>query len=391
MIGAVWRFCPIIQGQSHYPPAASERRKLAWKHDVMTASRDRRMMRAGISANLAGPCSADPAKGAKMRAAYYERNGPARQVLQLGEVETPRPGPGEVRVKLATSGVNPSDVKARSGATRKIAYPRVIPHSDGAGEIDMIGDGVSSARIGERVWVWNAQWLRPFGTCAEYVALPSEQAVRLPANTSFEAGACLGIPAMTAYHAVAVAGATPGVTLLIAGGAGSVGHYAVQFAKAAGARVITTISSPEKAELARLAGADHAINYKSENVGERVMAVTGKKGVDAIVELDFAVNAKLIPGVLRPGGEVVIYGTGPDASEVPWMFFLRNAITLKYIYVYELSAVERAAALKAISNSLEAGKLINNVGMTVALSDVVAAHEAVEAGNVPGNVVMKIR
>ena len=293
-----------------------------------------------------------------MRAAYYERNGPAHEVLKLGEVETPRPGPGEVRVKLATSGVNPSDVKARSGATRKIAYPRVIPHSDGAGEIDMVGDGVSAARIGERVWIWNAQWLRAFGTCAEYVALASEQAVRLPANTSFEAGACLGIPAMTAYHAVAVSGAAPGATVLIAGGAGGVGHYAVQFAKAAGATVITTISSPEKADLARAAGADHAIDYKRENVGDRVMAITGKKGVDAIIELDFAANAKLVPGVLRPRGEVVIYGTGPAAAEVPWMFFLRNAITLKYIYVYELDAAERAAAIGAISRSLEAGKLI---------------------------------
>jgi NADPH:quinone reductase len=325
-----------------------------------------------------------------MRAAYYERNGPAQQVLQLGEVETPRPGLGEVRVQLATSGVNPSDVKARSGATRKIGYPRVIPHSDGAGEIDMVGEGVSAARIGERVWVWNAQWLRAFGTCAEYVALASEQAIRLPANTSFEAGACLGIPAMTAYHAVAASGAAPGVTVLIAGGAGGVGHYAVQFAKAAGATVITTISSPEKADLARAAGADHAINYKNENVGERVLAVTEKKGVDAIIELDFAVNAKLIPGVLRPHGEVVIYGTGPGASEVPSMFFLRNAITLKYIYVYELNAIERAAAIGAISRSLDGGKLINNVGMTVALSDVVAAHEAVEAGKVLGNVVMKV-
>src|SRR6202045_4172164 len=156
-----------------------------------------------------------------MRAAYYEQNGPANAVLKLGEIETPRPGPGEVRVKLATSGVNPSDVKARSGATRKIAYPRVIPHSDGAGEIDMVGEGVSAARIGERVWVWNAQWLRAFGTCAEYVALASEQAFRLPANTSFEAGACLGIPAMTAYHAVAASGAAPGVTVLVAGGGGA--------------------------------------------------------------------------------------------------------------------------------------------------------------------------
>ena len=204
-----------------------------------------------------------------MRAAYYEQNGPANAVLKLGEVETPRPGPGEVRVKLATSGVNPSDVKARSGATRKIAYPRVIPHSDGAGEIDLVGDGVSAARVGERVWVWNGQWLRPFGTCTEYIVLPAAQAVRLPAKTSFEVGACLGIPAMTAYHAIAVAGAAPGVTLLIAGGAGAVGHYAIQFAKVAGATVIATVSSPEKADAARAAGADHTIDYRRENVGEK--------------------------------------------------------------------------------------------------------------------------
>ena len=153
-----------------------------------------------------------------MRAVFYERNGPARDVLKLGEFDTPRPGPGEVRIKLATSGVNPSDVKARSGSTRKIAYPRVIPHSDGAGEIDMVGDGVPPSRLGERVWVWNAQWGRAFGSCAEYVTLPSPQAVRLPAHTNFEVGACLGIPAMTAYHAVAVSGAAPGTTLLIAGG-----------------------------------------------------------------------------------------------------------------------------------------------------------------------------
>jgi NADPH2:quinone reductase len=326
-----------------------------------------------------------------MRAAFYERNGPAREVLRLGETDTPRPGPGEVRVKLATSGVNPSDVKARLGSTRKIAYPRVIPHSDGAGEIDMVGDGVSSARLGERVWVWNAQWARPFGTCAEYIALPAPQAVRLPANTSFEAGACFGIPAMTAYHAVAVAGAAPGVTLLIPGGAGAVGHYAVQFAKAAGASVITTVSSAEKAQAARAAGADYTIDYKRDNVGERVMAITGKKGVDAIIELDVATNARLIPEVLRPRGVVVVYGTGSAEAAVPLMFFLRNAITLKFIYVYELDAAERAAALDAIARGTDAGTLLTTVGATFALSDIVAAHEAVEQGKVLGNVVVKIR
>jgi NADPH2:quinone reductase len=325
-----------------------------------------------------------------MRAAFYEKNGPARDVLHVGEVDTPQPGPGEVRVKLKATGINPSDVKARIGSTRKIAFPRVIPHSDGSGVIDSVGSGVPASRVGERVWLWNAQWLRAFGTCAEYVTLPSEMAVRLPDKTSFEAGACLGIPAMTAYHAVAVAHAEPGMTVLVSGGAGAVGHYAIQFAKAAGATVITTISSPEKAKLATAAGADHTIDYKRDNVGERVMALTGKKGVDAVIELDIAANAKLMPQVLRPRGTIVIYGTGAPEAEVPLFFFLRSAITLKFIYVYELTAAERAAALDAISRGLEAGTLINNVAATYPLTDIVAAHEAVEAGKVLGNVVVTI-
>lgn len=326
-----------------------------------------------------------------MRAAYYEQNGPARDVLTLDDVDTPRPGPGEVRVKLATSGVNPSDVKARSGATRKIAYPRVIPHSDGAGEIDMVGDGVPAARVGERVWVWNAQWARAFGTCAGYVTLKSELAVPLPANTSFEVGACLGIPAMTAYHAVAIAGAAPSATVLVAGGAGAVGHYAVQFAKMAGATVIATISSAQKADAARTAGADYTIDYKREDVGERVMAITGKNGVDAVIELDIAANAKLLPQVLRPRGKVVVYGTGAMEATVPLFFFLRNAIALQFIYVYELDPAERSAALGAITRALEAGALKTNIGATFTLADIIAAHEAVEQGHMLGNIVVKLR
>jgi NADPH2:quinone reductase len=209
-----------------------------------------------------------------MRAAYYEKNGPAAEVLHVGEVETPQPGPGEVRVKLKTSGVNPSDVKTRAGMARKIAFPRVIPQSDGAGVIDMVGEGVARSRVGERVWTWNGAWKRPFGTAAEYIVLPEAQAVRLPDAVSFEAGACLGIPALTAWHAIDIAGAKSGATLLIAGGAGAVSHYAIQFAKARGANVLTTVSSPEKAKVAREAGADVTIDYKTENVGERVKAAS---------------------------------------------------------------------------------------------------------------------
>jgi NADPH2:quinone reductase len=255
----------------------------------------------------------------------------------------------------------------------------------------MVGDGVPAARIGESVWTWNAQWLRAFGTCAEYVTLPSAQAERLPAKTSFEVGACLGIPAMTAYHAIASSGAAPGMTLLVAGGAGAVGHHAVQFAKSAGATVITTVSSPEKAAIAREAGADHVIDYKHENVGERVMAMTGNKGVDGIIELDIAANAKLIPLMLRRRGTVVVYGTGAAEAPVPLFFFLRNAITLKFIYVYELDAAERAAALSVIERALETGMLNTVIGKTFPLAEIAAAHAAVEQGSVLGNVVVKIR
>ena len=235
-----------------------------------------------------------------MHAAYYERNGGASDVLRVGEMETPRPGPGEVRVKLAVSGVNPSDVKSRQGSTRKIAFPRVIPHSDGAGVIDDVGDAVPKSRIGERVWIWNGQWKRAFGSAAEFIVLPAAQAVALPAHVGFEVGACLGIPAMTAVHAVILANVSKETTLLVSGGAGAVSQYVIQFAKIKGANVITTMSSPEKAKAAHEAGADHVIDYKRENVGERVMKITSKRGVDALIEMDLSANARLIPSVLRP-------------------------------------------------------------------------------------------
>jgi NADPH2:quinone reductase len=325
-----------------------------------------------------------------MRAAYYERNGAAREVLMLGEVDTPRPGPGEVRVKLKTSGVNPSDVKSREGRTRKIAFPRVIPHSDGAGEIDLVGDGVPASRLGERVWTWNAQWKRPFGTCAEYVVLPSALAVKLPAHISFEAGACLGIPAITACHAVAVANVDAASTILVSGGAGGVGHYVIQFAKARGAVVIATISSEEKAKLARAAGADHTIDYKRENVGEVVKDLTDGGGIDAVIEMDIAANAKLYPAILHPRSTVVVYGTGSLEATIPSQFLLTNIIAIKYIFVYELTPDERAAAVRTITQMLENKTLINNVALAFPLNDIVAAHEAVEQGKAMGNVVVRI-
>jgi NADPH:quinone reductase len=322
-----------------------------------------------------------------VQAAYYERNGTPREVLRVGEVETPHPGAGEVRVKLVASGVNPSDVKSRQGTTRKIAYARVIPHSDGAGIIDEVGAGISKSRIGERVWVWNGQWKRPFGTAAEFIVLPAAQAVTLPDKVSFEAGACLGIPAMTALHAINLANVTKGMTLFVSGGAGAVSQYVIQFAKAKGATIISTVSSAEKAKAAQEAGADATVDYKRENVGERVADITGRHGVDAIIEMDLTANAKLIPGVLRPKGSVIIYGTGPEAV-LPAAFCLVNSIRLQFFLIYELDAAERERAVSAINGALDKGQLLNRIAHpTYALADTVAAHEAVERGTL-GNVIV---
>ncbi len=247
-----------------------------------------------------------------------------------------------------------------------------------------------AARVGERVWVWNGQWRRPSAPRPNAIVLPAEQAVRLPANISLEAGACLGIPAYTAWQAVEVAGLGDGSTVLVAAGAGAVGHYAIQFAKKQGATVITTVSSPAKAELARQAGADHTIDYKREDVGERVMAITGKRGVDAVIEMDLAANAKLLPGVLKPDGIVAIYGGSAAEPPIPFQFLLQNSITLRFFLVYMMPPELRERATADITRMLEAGELIHNVAQTFALADIVAAHEAVEAGKAMGNVVVRI-
>jgi NADPH2:quinone reductase len=322
-----------------------------------------------------------------MRAAFYERNGTARDVLCVGDVETPHAAAGEVRVNLTVSGVNPSDVKSRQGLTRKIAWPRVIPQSDGAGTIDEVGAAVPKSRLGERVWIWNGQWKRPFGTATEYIVLPSEQAVQLPDNINFEAGACLGIPAMTAFHAVALADFEPQSRVLISGGGGAVSQYAIQFAKKRGAAVITTISSPEKASAALEAGADHCIDYKREDVGARIREVTGGALADCVIEMDLSANAKLLPAVLRPKGRVVVYGTGPEAT-LPSAFCLTNTISLQFFLVYELDAAERAAAIAGIAEA--SSWLKHRIAQpTYTLDDIAAAHEAVERGSL-GNVVVKL-
>ncbi len=324
-----------------------------------------------------------------MKAVWYDRTG-GPEVLTYGDLPTPSPAPGEVLVRLATSGVNPSDWKSRSGATgRPMAFPRVVPHSDGAGTVEAVGDGVDRARVGERVWIWNGQWKRASGTAAEYIALPSAQAVRLPENTGFDEGACLGIPALTALHALLTDGGVSGRRVLVTGGAGSVGHYAIQFARLLGAAaVFTTVSSEAKAAHAAAAGADATIDYKREDVPERVAALTGGRGVDRVVEVDVSGNAAALPSLLAPGGVCAVYGANGQKAEIAFGPAILKGIALRFFIVYELDAAQRATALGALNGWLERGLVRHAVAARVPLAECAAAHRAVQEGKHIGNVVL---
>jgi NADPH2:quinone reductase len=270
-----------------------------------------------------------------------------------------------------------------------MSWPLVIPHSDGAGDIDAVGAGVS-VRLGERVWVWNGQWKRAYGTAAEYIVVSAAQAIQLPESVSYETGACLGIPALTAIQAVRLAQIGSDTTVLIAGGAGSVAHYAIQLAKLRGARVISTISSELKAAHARSAGADETINYRTEDVGERVKALTDGHGVDALIEVDLSANAKLYPAVLRPHSTVVVYGTSAAETALPGHWLMINSVTLRTFLVYELSAKDRAAGIKELTELLEGGRLIHAMARRLPFESIAEAHEIVERGEVMGNVIVDI-
>ena len=266
----------------------------------------------------------------------------------------------------------------------------IIPHSDGAGIVDAVGDGVDTRRVGQRVWVLNAQWQRPFGTAAEYVVLPQKYVVPLPDGADFAEAACFGIPFLTAQRAITFDGAVTGQTVLIVGGAGAVGHHAIQMAKAKGARVLTTISSPEKAAYVRAAGADEAINYRTENVIERIADLTDGRGADRIIELNLSANAPLYDRILAPGGTVIIYGTDAPMASVPAQAFIARGATLKWFIVYDLADADRDAGIADLNRMLTTGALQTTIAARFPLDDIVAAHEMVEAAQHIGNVVLDI-
>lgn len=325
-----------------------------------------------------------------MRAAWYERTGAARDVLVVGEMPAVEPGHGEVRVALKASGVNPSDAKARAGS-RPMLASRIIPQSDGAGVIEKVGSGVPAGRIGSRVWVWNGQWKRPFGTCAQFITLPAAQTVAMPEPLTFEEASCLGIPALTAYRALASDGGVLGKIVLIAGGAGAVGHYAVQMARLMGAaKVITTVSTSAKAAHAQAVGVDEIINYKTENVAERIKALTGGHGVDRVVEVDIAGNASLYPAIMARDGMIAAYGTNSQEIKLSFTPLILTGAGIRFFIVYELAPDARSEAIEQLTRWINECRLRHAVAVRYPLDSVVEAHEAVERGTHIGNVIVTL-
>jgi NADPH2:quinone reductase len=325
-----------------------------------------------------------------MKAVWYERTGPAGDVLSYGDMPTPVAGPGEVRVRLEASGVNPADVGRRGGGYRAMEYPRVIPNSDGAGIVDQVGDGVTRISMGRRVWLFNGQRNgRAFGTAAEYIALAEHLVTPLPDRLSFAEGATLGIPCMTAWCCLFCDGPIAGKTVLVTGGAGAVGHYAVQLAKWGGAQVIATVSSAAKAEQARLAGADLVVNYKTDDVVAKTMAFTGQRGADRVVDVDFGGNIDTTLKLTGMNATIAVYATnGNRTPAVPMRELMEKCIALRTLVLFALPPPLLAAAQADITKWLAAGPRIHNIAGHFALSDTAQAHLAVEKGDKLGTVIV---
>lgn len=329
-----------------------------------------------------------------MRAITYSSMGKAEDVLILEELDTPQPQAGEVLVRLHTSAVNPSDVKARAGqraGASSMHFPKIIPHSDGAGVVEATGSGVDTKRVGERVWIWNGQWKRAFGTAAEYIVVKEEQAVSLPSNVSFEVGATLGIPALTACHGVFGNGDVAGQILLINGGAGTVGNLAVKMAHAGGARVLSTVNGEEDILRAKQAGADHVFDFRDEKLAENILEVTSGQLVDRIIEVEFGSNIETDVQVIKENGRIVSYGSAFDQTpNLPFYPLMFKAVTMELVLVYLLSAEKRAKAISGLNSLLTDEALDIPIHATYELSDCASAHTAVETEKRVGSVILKI-
>ena len=313
-----------------------------------------------------------------MIAALYRNTGPAAEVLEVEEVDRPQPGPGEVLVRVRASGVNPTDYKSRAGLTPRPLDGFQVPHMDGAGIIEGVGPGVNPGRVGERVWLWLAAAGRPWGTAAEWTVVPEDQAVPLPDGVSLELGASLGVPAMTAHWCVFADGPVSGKTVLVAGGAGAVGHFAIELAVRAGARVVATASGPEKAELARKAGAAHVVNYRDADAADQIRAAAGRS--DRVIEVALGANLALDLAVAKPGSMIVTYAAEPADPVLPVRACMTANVTLRFILLYGVPRAALRQAAADITAALTEGALTELPVHRFGLSGIVAAHEAAEAG-----------
>ncbi len=326
-----------------------------------------------------------------MKAVWYEQIGAADDVLTHGNIDDPEVSDGEALVRIRTSGVNPSDVKTRAGARGELQFPRIIPHSDGAGNIEAVGNGVDKNRIGERVWLWNGAFGRAFGTCAEYISLPANQAVEMPENSTFEAGACMGIPASTAYHGVFSGGSVKNKTLLVTGGAGAVGHYAIQLAKWDGAQVVATVSSPEKGLAAKEAGADLVVNYKTDDVVEAVNDFTSGKGVDRIVEVEFGGNLSISEQIIKTNGVIAAYGSVAVGNpELPFYNLMFKNAVLKMYLIYIVPSEARMKIIEGLTKALSENALVHQIAKSFDLTETIQAHKTVETGKLIGNTIINL-
>jgi NADPH2:quinone reductase len=327
-----------------------------------------------------------------MRAAWYDRTGAAADVLVTGELPDPHPGPGEVRVRVHRAGLNPRDVKRRAGlGDRVMTDPRVIPGDDGAGVVDEVGRDVDRARLGERVWVYFANYQRPFGTMADYVVVPADQAVPLPAEVSFEEGACLGIPALTAHRCVHADGPVAGTSVLVTGGAGAVGHYAIELAKEAGAHVIATASAPAKLSSARAARADAVLDRRAPALAEAIVRANGGRRLDRVIDVAFGANLPVSVEVLAANGTVITYASQADpVPGLPFYPLMRLGAVIRLVSVFSMPRPALSQAVSDLNELTRRGALSHPVAARFPLDASVQAHQFLEEGTAPGKVLVSL-
>lgn len=327
-----------------------------------------------------------------MKAAFYENQGDPYEVLQIGEVLKPSPGKGEVLVKIAVSGLNPSDIRVRTGSLGAMAFSRIIPHQDGSGTIEAVGEGIDPARLNERVWIYQAQYGRSSGTAAEYVVVPSGQAILLPVNTTFEVGASLGVPAITAHNCLFADGDIRGKRVLVQGGAGAVGEAAVQLAKYAGAWVAATVRNLNDAQKIRSMGADLVIDISTEDIVTEINNSTDGKGVDRIVEVDLVSNLEPDLKILNNSGTISIYAlkTGEKSVSIPVFNAMIKNNAFRFVYVYTISDEAKMQAIEMINACLESSQYSTSIGLIVPLNEIARAHEALETKSVKGKILIHV-